>query len=342
MRAVHLRLALAALALLLGTRAAIAATVPLPVLPEGPVEMRVAYAVNPRLPRMDAQQLAIALEAMQRAVREHFGIELHFAPVTEVTISSLFDTIPRARRTKALQESYDFKSGQGQRAELDRGFARGFREGGESLDEMIAFARPHTGAIEPATFEVFGARIAALQLERVERWRTRLALDGGPAIDSQPFNEFPMWLALGFGDVPFELVLTNQLIAGVENVLPAVHTAVRGGYSNGLTTYNRLSRYGTVSVWSTYAFTGNDAQLVQWRGGETYTREEAAQLAGLSGAHEIGHQLLHVLHPFGQPACLMSPVPMFSYREWASKLSAAQCPVGSNPAMRPGAYKFNY
>lgn len=342
MKSVHLRLALAVLALVLCARAATAATVPLPVLPAGPVEMRVAYAVNPRLPRMDAQQLAIALEAMQRAVREHFGIELHFAPIREVTLASLFDTIPRARRIKALKESYDFKSGQGQRAELDRAFARGFREGGEPLEEMLAFARPHTGAIEPATFEVFGARIAALQLERIERWRTRLALDGGPAIDSQPFNEFPMWLALGYGDVPFELVLTNQLIAGVENVLPAVHTAVRGGYSNGLTTYNRLSRYGTVSVWSTYAFTGNDVQLVEWRGGETYTPEEAAQLAGLSGAHEIGHQLLHVLHPFGQPACLMSPVPMFSYREWASKLSAAQCPVGSNPAMRPGMYKFNY
>ena len=58
---------------------------------------------------------------------------------------------------------------------------------------------------------------------------------------------------------------------------PAVHAAVRGGYSNGITTYNRRSRFGTMSIWSTYAFTGNDAQLVQLRNGERYTEEEAAR-----------------------------------------------------------------
>ena len=95
--------------------------------------------------------------------------------------------------------------------------------------------------------------------------------------------------------------------------------------------------------WSTYAFTGNDAQLVQLRQGESFTEEEAARLAGLSGAHELGHQLLHLSHPFGQPACLMYPVPMFSYGEWAAKLSASQCRPGSNPAVTPGAYKgFTY
>lgn len=341
MQAALLRLAFA-LAALLGAHHAAAATVPLPKLPAGPVDMRVAYAVNPRLPRMDAQQLQTALAAMGGAVKDHFGIELRFAPVREVAIADLFATIPPQRRATAASESYDFKSGRGDRKALERAFARGFRTGGEALHEMIAFALPHTGPIEPPTFETLGARIAALQLERVERWRGRTALDGGPAIDGQPFNEFPMWLALGHGDVPYELVLTNQLIAGVENVWPAVHTAVRGGYSNGITTYNRLSRYGTLSIWSTYAFTGNDAQLVEWRGGESYTPHEAAQLAGLSGAHEIGHQLLHLLHPFGNPACLMSPVPMFSYREWAAKLSAARCPLRSSPAMTPGVYKFSY
>ena len=53
------------------TAAARAATVPLPQLGAGPVEMRVAYAINPRLPRMDAAQLATLLDAMRDAVREH-------------------------------------------------------------------------------------------------------------------------------------------------------------------------------------------------------------------------------------------------------------------------------
>lgn len=315
--------------------------VPLPVLPAGPVELRVVHAVNPRLPRMDAAQLEILLAAMSEGVRDHFGIQLRFAPVREVPIDALFRTIPQDRRAKARAESFDFISGRADRAALDRAFAKGFRESGEPLGEMIAFARPHTGPI-PADYGVFGARIAALQLERAGRWAARRALDGGPAIDAQPFNEFPMWLALGYGEVPYEVVLTNQLIAGVEYTFPAVHSAIRGGYSNGITTYSRQSRYGTFSVWSTYGFNTNDAEIVQLRGGESYTPAEAARLAGLSGAHEIGHQLLHVMHPFGQPACLMSPVPMFSYREWASRLSAKDCRVGSSPAMTPGAYKFEY
>ena len=224
---------------------------------------------------------------------------------------------------------------------FDRAFARGFRDSRESLPEMIAFAQAHAGPIA-ANHQDLGRKVAAMQLARVQHWAQRQALDGKPAIDAQPFNEFPMWLALGFGDLPYELVLTNQLIAGVEFTFPAVHTAIRGGYSNGITSYGQQSRFGTFSVWSTYAFTADDDDMVKLRGGERYTPEEAAKLAGLSGAHEIGHQLFHFTHPFGQQACLMSPVPMFGYRAWAEKLSAKDCPVGSSPAMTPGAYRFDY
>ena len=317
--------------------------VPLPALPPGPIDIRVAYAVNPRLPKMDAQQIELLLESMQKAVIDHFGLQLRFLPVQVVPIESLFDTIPTTRRADALKNVYDFKSGTGDRRRLDLAFARGFRQNGEPLTEMVEFARPYTGALSQPDFETFGERMAALQLEGIELWRRREALDGGPAIDQQPLNEFLMWIALGYGEVPFELILTNQVIASVEYGWPAVHAAVRGGYTNGITTYNRRSRFGTMSIWSTYAFTENDAQLVQLRQGERYSKEEAARLAGLSGAHEMGHQLLHLSHPFGQPACLMYPVPMFSYRDWAAKLSASQCRPGSNPAVRPGAYKgFTY
>jgi len=317
--------------------------VPLPALPNGPIELRVAYAVNPRLPSMDTRQLELLLASMQTAVKDHFGVQVRFSPVAVVPIASLFETIPAARRADALKNVYDFKSGTGDRRRLDLAFGRGFQRSGEPLGEMVAFASQHTGPLAQPDFETFGARMAALQLERIELWRTRKALDGSPAIDQEPFNEFVLWVALGYGEVPFELVLTNQVIASVEYGWPAVHAAVRGGYSNGITTYNQRSRFGTMSIWSTYAFTGNDAQLVQLRQGERYTDEEAARLAGLSGAHELGHQLLHLAHPYGQPSCLMHPVPMFSYRDWAARLSASQCVIGSNPAVAPGAYKgFTY
>ena len=314
--------------------------IPLPVLSSVPVDIRVAYVVNPRLPRMEPAEIEVLLESMRKAVLEHFGVHLQFGPAKVVTVESLFDTIPAQYRDAAQKISYDFKSGFDDRKRLDEAFGLGFRQSGESLEELAAFARPHTGALTNPSFESFGARMVGLQLERIRIWRERKGLDGYAAIDHNPFNEFAMWASLGTGDLPYELVLTNQIIVSMEYADPAVHAAIRGGYTNGVTNYNRRSSLGTTSIWSTYAFTGNDEQLVHLRGGESYTPEEAAKLAGLSGAHELGHQLLHLGHPFGNPACLMKPVLMLRYREWASQLNSLKCALGSSATMTPGAVRF--
>lgn len=334
------RYVIAAIALTASLAPAAPSEVPLPKLPQGPIEMRVAYVVNSRLPRMTEAQLQVLIAATKKAAREHFGVDLHFAPVKEIPIEKLFARIPAARRNTALEQIYDFKTGKGDRERLAKAFGSGFKESGDPLADLIAFARPHIGELKVDTYEALGAAVAEFQLSRIERWKTIKALDGGPAIDAPPYNEFPMWIALGFVDLPFELVLTNQPIASVEYVFPAIHSAIRGGYSNGLTSPSISSRFKTMSVWSTFAFTTNDEWVNQLREGETYTAEEAAQLAGTTAAHEIGHQLFHFLHPFGQSACLMNPVSMFAYRAWAKKLSPKDCPIGSSPAMRPGAYTF--
>jgi hypothetical protein len=78
------------------------------------------------------------------------------------------------------------------------------------------------------------------------------------------------------------------------------------------------------------------------REGETYSETEAAELAGLEATHELGHQLLHLSHPYSQTSCIMFPVPTLAFLRWAKGLSAKDCPVGSNTAMKPGAYQFNY
>ncbi len=316
--------------------------VPLPYLPQAQIEMRVAYLVNGRLPRMNSDQLVVLLDATRDAVKEHFGVDLHFAPVVEIPIETVFKKITSKNRSIALKDTYDFKRGHGNPTRLAKAFADGFKSSGEPFADILQFSRPYIGDLKENNFKELGAALSKLQLERLEHWRKMTALDGGPAIDATPYNEFPMWLALGGVDLPFELVLTNQIIAGVEYVYPAAHAAVRGGYSNGITSYSKSSRFKTVSIWSTFAFTADDAWVTQMRDGEIYSPMDAAQLAGTSAAHEIGHQLFHFLHPFGQSACLMNPVPMFGYRAWAKKLSPKDCMIGSSPAMMPGAYKFQY
>lgn len=320
-----------------------AQVLPLPKLPNTALDMRVAYLVNDRLPKMTPDQLDALLISIQKTAQEHFGVGIRFSGITEIPIAQAFEGIPRARRDAASVDIYDFKSGTGDLTRLKRDFVKIFAAQSEPLADRIAFAQPYANhLLSDATVAEFGAAMADLQLRRLGQWRDIKALDGGNVIDNNPYNEFAMWLALGHSELPFELVLTNQIIASAEYNSVSVHSAIRGGYTNGVTTYNKSSRYGTVSIWSTFAFSGNDDFIVKLRNGERYEPREAAQLAGVAATHEIGHQLFHLAHPFARPACVMSPVPMFAYRAWRDKLSAADCKLGSDPSMVPGAYQFQY
>jgi hypothetical protein len=291
---------------------------------------------------MNSEQLQILLTATQKTARDHFGVELRFTQITEVPIETLFNKIPEADRMEAAKHIYDFKSGKGDPEYLAQEFGKGLRQMGEPLAAMVEYARPYLGDLKENSYESLGAAMAKLQLSRVELWKTVPAHDGGFAIDASSYNESQMWIALGYGDVPYDLVLTNQVIASVEDVYPAVHAAIRGGYANGITTYSKQSRYGTYAVWSTFAFNSNESWVRQIREGESYSPEDAARLAGIGAAHELGHQLFHFSHPFANSACIMNPVPMFNYLAWSSKLSPKDCLIGSSPAMLPGASKFGF
>jgi hypothetical protein len=291
---------------------------------------------------MNDGQLQVLLNAVRETSRQHFDVDFHFTTVTEIDIETFFNRMPAKKRQEAATQSYDFKSGKGDPIALAREFGRGLREEGGSLPAMLTYTRPYLGELKEQSYEELGRALVQIQLDRIRHWQKIPALDNGPAIDGSPYNEYTMWNLLGYGDIPFELVITNQIIASVEAVDPSVHTSIRGGYNNGLTTNSRSSRFGTFSVWSTFAFTTDDPWVKEMRGGETFTPSEAARLAGLGAAHELGHQLFHFGHPYDNAACVMNPVPMFSYRAWALKLSPENCRIGSSPPMTPGAYKFIY
>ncbi len=316
--------------------------VPLPKLPAGPIELRVAHVTNPRLPRMNEGQLQVLLNAARETFRHHFGLELRFSSITEIDIEALFRLIPSERESEAAEQIYDFKNGNGDPATLSRAFGQALKEEGNALLPMLAYVRPYMRELREESYEELGRALVEVQLERIRHWQTIPALDKNPVIDGSPYNEYSIWNLLGYGELPYELVITNQILASVEAVDPSVHTSIRGGYNNGITTYSRLSRFGSYSVWSTFAFTTDDPWVREMRDGETFTPAEAARLAGVGAAHELGHQIFHFGHPYENPACVMNPVPMFAYRAWAEKLSPEDCRVGSSQQMKPGAFKFIY
>lgn len=329
---------------------AISQTAPWPALPsprlpssaEGPIELRVAHVINPRLPRMSDAQIALMLDQMVRSTQEHFGLRVKFAVPVEIPIATVFASIPPKFSTQAQRLTYNPQSLSQRRSSLHEAFAKGLAGSGEPLAAQGAFAQQHAPDVDASSFDQLGKTLANLQLAIIKRWSERKALDGNSVIDDSRFHEFLQWNHLGYGKLPYELVITNQIIASVEYALPSVHSAIRGGYTNGITSYNPLAKFGTYSAWSTYAFTDNDADWLKWRAGESYSPDEAARLAGMAAVHELGHQLLHLLHPFGQKGCIMEPVPMFAYRAWSQELSAKDCALGSSRAMTPGSYTFRY
>lgn len=319
--------------------------VPLPHLPlpaEGPIELRVAHVINPRLPRMSDAQIAILLEQMARSTQEHFGLQVQFATPVEIPIATVFASIPPKFTTLAQRLTYNPQSLFQRRSQLHEAFAKGLAGSGEPLAAQGAFAQQHAPDVDASSFDQLGKTLANLQLANIKRWSERKALDGSSVIDDSHYHEFLQWNHLGYGKLPYELVITNQIIASVEYALPSVHSAIRGGYTNGITSYNPLAKFGTYSAWSTYAFTDNDTDWLKWRAGESYSPDEAARLAGMAAVHELGHQLLHLLHPFSQKGCIMEPVPMFAYRAWSQQLSAKDCALHSSKAMTPGSYTFRF
>lgn len=289
---------------------------------------------------MNSSQLEQLLDATRKASQDHLGVDLRFVAPVEIPVDALFQQIPPEPRHRAYEQIYDFKTSNGDPIRFEKAFIAGLKENGDTVEDVMQFSAPYLEESVQGSYEALGAALAKLQLHRIEKWKAVKALDGGPAIDSSPYNEFVLWDSLGYTSLPFEFVVTNQVIASVEYVYPAAHAAIRGGYSNGLTTYNQNSRLKTTAIWSTFAFTADDKWLIQMRGGESYKPDEAARLSGIAAAHEIGHQLFHLGHPYGDTACLMNPVPLFAFRAWTDKLSPKDCQLGSSPPMRPGAFKF--
>ena len=307
------------------------------------VTLRVLRADNPRLPRMTDAQIQTLLAVTQRTVQTHFGVTLRFSVVEETDVAQLFARLPPRVRAARATSIYDFKYGHGDPQRIAQGLLATLRTHGTTLDEAYAYAQPYLpAATRPDSLRTFSAQLTDVMLKRLQAWRTLPAPDGRPVLDDTPYNEWIDWDTLGYGELQYDIVITNQLIASAEDDGVDIHTAIRGGLTVGTTTYSRQGRYGSFVFWSTFPFTDDSALTAELRGGERYTPQEAAELSGAYLAHEIGHLLFRFGHPFARPACVMDPVRMLRFRAWQQGLDATHCRIGSSPEMRPGAIPETY
>ncbi len=230
---------------------------PLPALPEGVIELRVAYVRNARLPEMTDAQLHLLLETARLGVREHFGRDITFTTLARLYVQELFQRF-RAEDAKVLNSGiYDFKAGGGGDARLRKAYVQGIGRFKDNLDDQIAYVRPYL--LTPLTgrsYEALSDALMQTHLSRLRQFAMQRVPDGGLLIDQQPYNEYAYWGSPDLIRAPYEVVITNQLIASAEYYDPEVHSAIRGGISNGISAQNGGARFGSTSVDSTYPFIG--------------------------------------------------------------------------------------
>jgi len=312
---------------------------PLPDIKAGAtVRLRVVHAINPRLARFSPDYLRIVLASAQLTVWKNFGVNVEFTEAPDIGVDQLFALIPPSVKEVRKQSIYDFKSGTGDKHKLAESINATLTEHKTKLEDALAFARPYLPPdAHPKDLMELSELLANVMLEKMEQWRHIKAADGAPVLDASPYNEWVYWDTLGYGNLPYDLVITNQFIASAENYGADIHSALRGGVTVGTTSYSRTGKYGAYVFMSTFPFLDNSDATKLMRGGEQYSEADAAELAGAYMAHEIGHLLFQLGHPFGQKTCVMNPASLLHFREWFDQISGADCPLGSRPEMKVGA-----
>ncbi|MCJ0762884.1 hypothetical protein [Variovorax terrae] len=313
--------------------------VPLPDLSNG-VTLRVAYVENPRLPALPAPRLDAILALTARQLQAHLGIAARFTEPQHLPIGPLFSALSPRLALEAERQRLDATPDPARLEPLVRPLLKDLREAGD-LAQQRRFAAPYL--VQPpadGSDRAFARALLITQHTLLRDWGQALALDGRPVIGGDRYNEYSFWNLLGSTELPYEVVITNQLIASAERTENSVHSAIRGGVSNGITTQSRRGRYQLVSILSSYPFTDASALAQRLRGGEPLSEAQADSAMALLLAHELGHQLLHLGHPFGNAHCLMTPPVALAFRSWEAALAPEQCPLGSSRAQTPGFLRF--
>ncbi|MDH3975595.1 MAG: hypothetical protein OEV42_15055 [Deltaproteobacteria bacterium] len=319
-------------------------SVPLPVFSEGSIKLRVVYAVNPRFSRMTQEQINGLLREARAITKAHFNVDLIFDFKGETGLAELMNSrLSKEMISRANELIYDFKNHEGERYRLLENMEAQLRKKKTPLHQMFDFAGPYLiKAPKEETYRDLAVALVNTTLSRLEEWKRVKAVDGKAVIDDTFFNEYILWDMLGYGEVPYDLVLTNQLIASAEYYGQDIHSAIRGGITAGGTTYNKNSLFGSYIFFTTFLYSNEYETLLKFRDNRRYDPATAARLAGAYLSHEIGHLLFHFGHPYGKKECVMNPVELLKFHEWYGNIDAGGCKAGSNKNMKAGAISITY
>jgi len=322
--------------------------VALPKINNNTIAARIIYIENPRFPSVSADDLRKVVQAATVLVKEHFAIKVE-SPVhiPIINIDDVFIELVANKPPNFVSMIGDFRNGKVDWEAVRKSLVKQIGKQQDPLAKQIEFARPYLiQPLEREDLDSFSRAVVETFKSRLHHWTVAKLDDGHPVIGEVPgrpdlpLNEYGYWTLMAKRGVDAEIILTNQLVASVEYIPIPVHTSIRGGITGGSTEYNPSSRLGS-SVWvSLFPYFSNDPHIREFRNGDTYSRDEALSYAGAMLAHEMGHQLLQLGHPWSNEACPMRPAEVLDFASWVKKFNAEKCRVGSSPAMTPRSLKI--
>ena len=318
--------------------------IPLPVIDQQPVRLRIAHVVNPRFKTVTDNQLARILDLTRSLAKQHLQLDVEFETVTTTTIEQFFhylpDKIVRGRQDAILDFS---RIDEAVRQRMITAIAETLEAHKENPQAVIDYASPFlTSRDDVANLQQLTERLVDTLITRMQHWYAYKAEDGEPVLDDTPFNQWVWWDSMGYGDMPYDVVITNQLVVSIEDYDMDVHSSLRGGITAGTMTYSKRSPYHGYVFVSVFQLLNDYPLLAELRNYENYSEKEQVRYAAALLAHELGHLFYHYGHPFNAAPCLMNPTPLLKYREWYEALNASDCRKLDLPMMQPGAANLQY
>lgn len=318
--------------------------VKLPQISDQVIRLRVANVVNPRFKTLSDDQLQQVLNKTVVMVKQHFGINIEFMAIENTTIEKFFGylkpNVIEARRAAIVNTS---RVTDEDKRHMQEGVYRLLLTHSADRRSVVEYAKPYLLVpYEGEDFRELSRALVDTLLKRLAYWRQQTAEDGGPVIDDSPYNEWVWWDSIGYGNMPYDVVVTNQLVASAELYEMSVHSSIRGGITAGTTSYSEQGQFNTYVYATVYPMINDSEMLTILRNDEHYSSDQVTTYAAALLTHELGHMLLHLGHPFGNRYCIMSPTPLLKYREWVKDLDPSRCELNSEAEMTPGKVNIEY
>ncbi|MBL6930541.1 MAG: hypothetical protein ISR46_03495 [Rhodospirillales bacterium] len=322
--------------------------VSLPKIENNFVAPRVIYIENPRFPNISNEELWKIIQLASDLIKEHFEITvIRPKEIPVFHIDNIFTSLVENKPPEFDDLIGDFRNGKVDWGYVKESLIDQIGKQRDPLIKQIEFARPYlVQPLKNDDLESFANAIIETFRTRLSYWTSARLEDGYPVIgefpgrQNLPLNEYGYWTLMAKRGVEADIILTNQLVASVEYMPIPIHTSIRGGITGGSTEYIPASQFGS-SVWvSLFPYLSNDKQIKKLRNGDVYTRDKALTYASAMLAHELGHQLLQLGHPWSNEACIMRPAEVLDFASWVKKIDAKKCQIGSSPAMNPGALEI--